>query len=257
MPDFILVTMATDQHFSCQLVLAAMSGVLPIHLKEIQCRKISHARWLMVYMWTRNHGLAGQGPKTLEVFVKFCLQMYFEFYFDIKVHYRLQNGPKHILTQLRIFNSQPKKVQEAVTFGVWTGATQNENDRRFAVTQILTLRGNEEYGDMSLRPRITSKLNLSATSLHNLITWQPGKVQEPVFTCFLSRDQIKEILIKPYQVLEFSIHTQSTERVVKQMAETAAVVVGQQAREGFIRGRVHHREAIPSFRSKKDIMTMS
>ncbi|KAG0722418.1 hypothetical protein GWK47_000573 [Chionoecetes opilio] len=111
--------------------------------------------------------------------VKYCLQVYFKLYYDIKVHHRLEDGPKHILTQLRVMRSQPKKVQTAVTFYLRTGAwfahsecvllsltaSQSEDALRFAVTQILKLRAGEEYGDTSVRPRITPKLNLSATSL--------------------------------------------------------------------------------------------
>ncbi|KAG0723594.1 hypothetical protein GWK47_042412 [Chionoecetes opilio] len=211
-------------------------------------------RWLttaqsLVYMWTRKYGLTGKELNTLEILVKYCLQVYFKLYYDIKVHHRLEDGPKHILMQLRVMRSQPKKVQIAVTFYVRTGAwfthsecvllslmaSQSEDDRRFAVTQILKLRAGEEYGDTSVRPRSIPKLNLSATSLQTLISWQPGQVHEPAFTCSLSGDQIQEILVKPYEVPEFSIHTQSTERVVKQVTEAAAAVVGQQARDGFIR----------------------
>lgn len=57
----------------------------------------------------------------MEVIVKFCLLMCFKLYFSIKVHHRLQNSPKHILMQLRIFKLQPKKVREAVTFCVRIG----------------------------------------------------------------------------------------------------------------------------------------
>ena len=272
-PEYILVNMSTDQQVSYQLVQAVKRGVLPSELQEIKCGKVSHSRWLttaqsLVYMWTRKHGLTGKELNTLEILVKYCLQGYFKLYYDIKVHHRLEDGPKHILTQLRVMRSQPKKVQTAVTFYVRTGAwfahsecvllslmaSQSEDDRRFAVTQILKLRAGEEYGDTSVRPRITPKLNLSATSLQTLISWQPGQVHEPAFTCSLSGDQIQEILVKPYEVPEFSIHTQSTERVVKQVTEAAAAVVGQQARDGFIRARAHHRETMPCFRSKKDMM---
>ncbi|KAG0727262.1 hypothetical protein GWK47_035023 [Chionoecetes opilio] len=241
-PEYILVNMSTDR-----LLTTAQS---------------------LVYMWTRKHGLTGKELNTLEILVKYCLHVYFKLYYDIKVRHRLEDGPKHIPTQLRVMRSQPKKVQTAVTFYVRTGAwfahsecvvlslmaSQSEDDRRFAVTQILKLRAGEEYGDTSVRPRITPKLHLSATSLQTLISWQPGQVHEPAFTCSLSGDQIQEILIKPYEVPEFSIHTQSTERVVKQVTEAAAAVVGQQARDGFIRAGAHYRETMPCFRSKKDMM---
>jgi hypothetical protein len=64
-------------------------------------------------------------------------------------------------------------------------------DRRFAVNQILKLRGYSEYADTSVRPRVTPKLNLSATSLTKLITWKAGKVDEHVLTCSMTRAVIK------------------------------------------------------------------
>ncbi|KAG0715584.1 hypothetical protein GWK47_011629 [Chionoecetes opilio] len=37
-----------------------------------------------------------QRTDTLEILVKYCLQVYFKLYYDIKVHHRLEDGPKHI-----------------------------------------------------------------------------------------------------------------------------------------------------------------
>ncbi|KAG0709944.1 hypothetical protein GWK47_023799 [Chionoecetes opilio] len=198
-PEYILVNMSTDQQVSYQLVQAVKRGVLPSELQEIKCGKV-----------------------------------YFKLYYDIKVHHRLEDGPKHILTQLRVMRSQPKKVQTAVTFYVRTGAW-------FAHSEcvLLSLMASQSEDDRSLQ---------------TLISWQPGQVHEPAFTCSLSGDQIQEIPVKPYEVPEFSIHTQSTERVVQQVTEAAAAVVGQQASDGFIRGRAHHWETMPCFRSKKDMM---
>ncbi|KAG0727952.1 hypothetical protein GWK47_033539 [Chionoecetes opilio] len=178
-----------------------------IREKHVSVTEEPSGRWLttsqsLVYMWTRKHGLTGKELNTLEILVKYCLQVYFKLYYDIKVHHKLEDGPKHILTQLRVMRSQPKKVQTAVTFYVRTGAwfahsecvllslmaSQSEDDRRVAVTQILKPRAGEEYGDTSVKPRITPKLNLSATSLQTLISWQPGQVHELAFTCSLSGD---------------------------------------------------------------------
>ena len=48
-----------------------------------------------------------------------------------------------------------------------------------AVDQIMKLRGVNDYGDLRVRPRITPKINMSATSLIKLIQWKPGQVDEP------------------------------------------------------------------------------
>ena len=42
------------------------------------------------------------------------------------------------------------------------------SERKFAISQVLMLRGGREFSDYSFRPRITPKLNLSATYLPTL-----------------------------------------------------------------------------------------
>ena len=73
---------------------------------------------------------------------------------------------------------------------------------------ILEIRGEEQLGDMSVRDRITPKLNLQATSLQTLIPWKLEELHEPVYTCKLSREQLSQILEKPFPVPKYSIHTQ-------------------------------------------------
>ena len=133
-------------------------------------------------MWTRKHGLTGNNLRVLESLAKFCLQFYFKIYFDVKVRHLIVDAPYHVLTGLRILRTQPKKVRDAITFYVRTGAWYSHpeclilsllaspiiSERKFAIDQVLKLRGGREFSDNSLRPRFTSKLNLSATSLPTL-----------------------------------------------------------------------------------------
>ena len=134
-------------------------------------------------------------------------------------------------------------------------ASSDPEDRGFAVDQILKLRGKNEFGDTSLRARITPKINLSATTLRKLITWKPGQVAEPVFTCSLSCTQIEGFRHIPYEPPKFSTNTQATERIVKMVTHSAGSVAGQEAREGYIRAQLHHRDNMPSFLTKKDILS--
>ena len=53
--------------------------------------------------------------KTLELLVKFCLEYYFNLYFDMKVKHFIVDSPFHILTSHRILKTQPKKFRDAVT----------------------------------------------------------------------------------------------------------------------------------------------
>ena len=116
---------------------------------------------------------------------------YFKVYFDINVCHILEDGPHHILTQIRILKTIPRKIRDVLTFYMRTGAwyahecvllvllaSPVSEERPFAVKQILKLRGENEYGDVWPRPRITPKLNLSVKSLIKLISWAPGQVDE-------------------------------------------------------------------------------
>ena len=264
--------MSTDQKNCYKLVQAVKTGHIPPDLQDMQCGPLCHARWLttaqrIVFMWTRHHGLTGQNRKTLELLVKFCLEYYFKLYFDMKVKHFIVDAPYHILTSLRILRTQPKKVRDAVTLYVRTGAwyshpeclllsllaSPHPEDREFAVQQVLKLRGSNEYGDTGVRSRITPRLNLSATTLIELIPWKPDEVQEPSLTCSLSKAEIQGFLEEPFVPPQFSCHTQSTERCVKLVTEAAAAVCGQDARDGYIRARLQHREEMPTFKTKKDI----
>ena len=238
LPEDIVKNMSTDAQLCYRLCKAVKSGILPEDLQHIKCGPLSHARWLTagqraVYMWTRVHGLAKEDVKVLETLVKFCLQMYFKLYFDIKVKHSLVDAPHHILTQIRTLKKQPKQVRDILTFyvrkGAWYAhhenvlvsllASSDAKDRKFAVDHILKLRGKAEYGDMSVRPRKTPKLNMSATTLTKLISWKSGQVQEPVFTCSLSKEEIRSFYKTPFIPPSYTSHTQSTERAVKQVLD--------------------------------------
>ncbi|KAG0713707.1 hypothetical protein GWK47_015630 [Chionoecetes opilio] len=107
----------------------------------------------------------------------------------------------------RAMRSQSKKVQTAVTFYVRTGvwfahsecvlslmASQTEDDRRFAVTQILKLRGRRVWG----HPCKTS-LHTQAELVHHqladtdqLAAWPGARAGTHLFSV---RGSIQEILV--------------------------------------------------------------
>ena len=99
-----------------------------------------------------------------------------------------------------------------------------------------------------MRPRRTPLLNLEATSLTSLIAWED--VHEPVFTTSLTKQEVSDLVEVPFPAPAFSVHTQSVERIVKQVTEAAASVVGFEAREGFITARMEHTLAMPKFTTK-------
>lgn len=275
LPEDVVKTLSTDACISYKYVQAVKTGILPPQLAALKPGPIVHSRWLttgeaLLMMWTREHGLTGEPLKTLELFVQFCLQFYFKLYFDIKVKHHLIDGPHHVLTQLRILRTLPEKVQNIVVPYVRTGAWYSHSeclllsllgsptvaDRKFAVDIIRKIRGNNELGDNSVRARKMPKLNLKATSLRNMIVWKVEEAHEPVFTCKFNTEELKTLVEKPFDVPKLSVTTVSTENTVKLVTEASSAVVGQERRDGYVRARVHSREEMPVFRTKKDIMAI-
>ena len=96
-------------------------------------------------------------------------------------------------------------------------ASQNKEEREFAVGQILKIRGESDLGDMGCRDRVTPFLNMDATTLIELIDQEKDTVHEPVFSCNLPQADIKQIIENPMEIPYHPLHTQSTERAVKQV----------------------------------------
>ena len=85
---------------------------------------------------------------------------------------------------------------------------------------------------MDVRPRKTPKLNFNATTVKDLIDWNTSEILEPALTCSLSTEELCKVTDKAFETPAVKIHTQATERAVKEVTEAAAAVVGFDARDG-------------------------
>ena len=157
--------------------------------------------------------LQGETLRKFEVIVQFVIQSYFKLYFDIKVKNSLVDAPRHILTALRIFRTQPEEVQaiikDTLIKGAYHAHSENiilsllasniEEERDFAIDKILEIRGPFNKGNPSIRNRVTPELNFNATTLTNLILWEK-QAYEPIFTCKLTSETIKSFKNTPLDV---------------------------------------------------------
>ena len=89
--------------------------------------------------------------------------------------------------------------------------------------------------------------------IKSLISWDTN-IHEPVFTCSISNEDLKDFYEKPLLIPEYKIHTQSTERAIKNVTEAAFDVAGADARDGFVRAKMKNRSVVTSFRTIKDIL---
>ena len=80
-------------------------------------------------------------------------------------------------------------------------------------------------------------------NLTELCSWDKN-VFEPVFTCQLTLQEIKQFKEQPMVVPYRPVHGQSMERAVKQVTRACESVYGEEARDGFIRAGVANRQVM-------------
>ena len=90
----------------------------------------------------------------------------------------------------------------------------------------------------------TPNINTSATSIRGLINWNVD-VHEPVFTSQMSTTELKNIKEIPMKTPNFSVHTQSCERAVHEVAQASRAVCGEEKRDGWVRARIDQCELLP------------
>ena len=99
--------------------------------------------------------------------------------------------------------------------------SNNEEERKSGVQKVVEIRGkgddNTQFGNNSVRCRKIPSINTDADNLIDLIEWK-GSVYESLFATYLTTHEVKEILHKPMIVPDWSCHSQSLERCVKQVS---------------------------------------
>ena len=144
--------------------------------------------------WCRSHGLKGKLLARLKEIVSFITMVYFPCWFQVKVNNSWVDGPRNVVFELSCLHTQPKVVQLAVMPTVWSSAwfahseailatmlcSEEEEERRFAVLKIISIRGEQELGDTSLRLRTLPNLNTQVTTLEKMIDWRaPPSLSSP------------------------------------------------------------------------------
>ena len=133
-------------------------------------------------------------------------------------------------------------------------ASNNEEQRRFAVKRILAIRGDSQFGDITNRPHKVPKLNWSAEKIEDIILWD--NATEAYQTAKLSSDDIRGFLDKPFTMKVFPCHTQSVERLVKEVSAASSRGCGVGERNGYVHARCEARQLVPRSDRKSDFAGM-
>ena len=159
-----------------------------------------------------NHGLSGGLLERLRIVVVYIVSVYVPMWFKIKVQHSWLHGPRHVLTHLDLLRLQTPDVQRILMPYLRTSSwyahsesilqtlltSSDAEERKFAVNRILKIRGRNSLGKTAPRKRKLPNMNIGAGDLLELINW--NWAHEPLLTCQLSKEELREFLHSPMQV---------------------------------------------------------
>ena len=256
----VVADLSADQKYLYQMTTAIRNGgELSTSLKERNIGPHNHARWLnlanrVLMIWCSLHGLNAKNTANLKKIVQFIVAVYSPMWFQIKVKSSWLEGPNHILKSLSFVRPLPQDiiliVKPYMMSSAWNAhskhilqtllASDDRDQRTFAVNQITKLRGSSDFGDTSIRTRTVPNINFDAIRLEDLIDWS-SNIFEPVLTSKLSTKQVKDFIDKPMKdVPAFCVDGQSIERCVQQVTRASASVFGEERRDGFVRASLKY-----------------
>ena len=96
--------------------------------------------------------------------------------------------------------------------------------------------------NMPIRKFVIPKIDFNAPDYPSLFDWKTTKFSEPPLTTSLSNDEIRGLIQNPLKLPSFPCHTQAVERGIRVITEAATSVIGEDARDGFIRQKLKSRK---------------
>ena len=279
LPDLsqeVIDDLSTDQQYGYNMVQCIRDGKVPQQILLLAIGKISHARWLttanrFLRLWVSKHNFKGKDLKNLEMIVEFIVAVYYPMWFEAKIKHHLSNGPSLVLKQMNLINHYTKPAVKRIVLpyvnsSAWFAhpehillamlASEDEEERHFAVRKIMQIRGEQDQGDNGIRTFKVPAISWSASKIGNLIDWDDTPVTESAVTAIMPSENIRACLSTPLELPAWPCHGQSIERTVKKVSEASLHVAGFEKRDGWIRAADESRKKLPKMESKKDFLSM-
>ena len=269
--DEIALDLSSDQLILFLCYESVRTGKIRVELYSLTPGPLSHSRWLThavrnLLLYMKKNGLKGKNKTNLMKFVQFIMTNYTVMWFRLKQKGSIGEAPRHLFGQIKLtkllFPEVKRIARKNLTRNAYWAHPEclllsmltdcDQQVRTTAVDKILSIRGDQEYGNNSTRKCIIPNLNFKASDYTDMIDWGAETLYEPSLTTALSSTDLSAFKSAPLTLPRYPAHTQSVERLVKQTSRAADSVAGYSARDGFLRASAKSREMMPRFESKQD-----
>ena len=180
----------------------------------------------------------------------------------------MKDAPKHVFKQVQLLRYLPDSTVDVVrpyvkswychpeSLQIAGLCDDNPDARSFIVDKILSLRDGSDVGDTSKRVFKPPPLNFSATSYLDLIDWNAVPITESILTASFSTLTLNHFREEKLVLPPFPSHTQSVERVIREITDVSGKCVGFDSRHGMLLGRYASRAVAPKVKTKRDMSGM-
>ena len=273
-PPEIVADLSQDQKYLWLATESLRTGVILPELKRITPGPTCHSRWgttadrLLTVEMKKTPNLSKDFREQVREVNTFIVSNYAVSWFDWKCEPDMKDAPKHVLKQIRLLKDLPDSTINIVkpyikswyahpeSLLVSALCDDDKSSRDFAVDKILQLRDGDEFGKTDKRVYRAPSLNFEATSYLGLIDWNSVTVTESIITSSLSSLSLNLLRERKLILPPYPSHTQSVERVIREITDVSAKCLGQEKRHGTLLARYSGRKAMPKANTKRDMESM-
>ena len=119
LPESVVNDLSTDQHYAYKICSAIIMGVVDSDLQYLKVGPIVHSRWLTLgCRILRYYVSVDEFSSNLETLTKFCLQVYFPSWFEIKLNSQLNCGSRNFFNLVQRILQVPDEAVQKTTLKV-------------------------------------------------------------------------------------------------------------------------------------------
>jgi hypothetical protein len=269
-PGVNIADLSADQQYLNDICIAVNTGDCSMSLSNREPGKLVMSRWVTLANRVLRLYIATVEPSdTLKIVAEFIMRVYAPMWFLIKSKPSCKDGPKHLWMTIHKSRYLQKNLRDIIDPVIqrngFFGHPENlllsmitddrKHVRELGVRRIMRARANVQL-QHHIRVFEVPPLNFDARDYIELIDWRACSLSEPPATKSLSDDDLEGFVrsgeTPVIQFPRFPCHTQAVERCVKAVTEASRAVIGQEARDGFIRARNKARMMMPTFNTKSE-----
>lgn len=269
--DEVTNNLTSDQLYFLRACLAVQGGSSSCQylqfLQQSSPGKLNHARWLTKANRVLRLYMSKPTPsEALKKIVSFILNVYGPTWFHIKKNSSCQEGAKNFFFLLQLCQQLPHEDKNIVlpvlqnnsyfchpeNILIAAIADNNVNIRQQAAQHIIIARQIAVDNVIRVFDKNKIIINFDADTYFNMIDWSNCDVTSPPLLSCLSNEDVNGD--QPVLFTQFPCHSQSVERVVKDLSECCLQVAGHDARHGTLLLTKKSRLELPKVDSKSDFL---